>query len=120
MTELTNEEVISGNKLIVKDRNLLRLIETFMGYADGNLSEIITWNDLMPAVEKIEREYCKRFEIIIYSSSCYINKFNGNRYEHFISHVGKKIEAVWRCVVSFLTWLNSQPTAQASVATDEK
>lgn len=68
------------------------------------------WNKLMPVVEKIEKEFCNDFELIIYSSSCYINKWNHEkeRYDTFISGAGKKLDAVYAAVYQFITWLNQQ------------
>lgn len=119
---------IEGNKLIVKDRSQLALVEKFMGYADGYLSEIITWNDVMPVVEKIESLDHKGFPINVTISgdgACiYISESNwtGAKYEgkkEIVEtlninywNVGEeprktKIQGTWKAVVEFIQWFNS-------------
>lgn len=86
--------------VLVRDRELLKLVEVFMGYADGYLSEIITWNDLMPVVEFIEAiKNSDDYEIDIFGNCCDI----GGK----IEKVGKtKIEATWLAVVEFIKGYN--------------
>jgi hypothetical protein len=50
MTKETTINEVNKLKISKADR---ALVESFMGYADGYLSEWITWNDVMPVVEKI-------------------------------------------------------------------
>ncbi len=48
------QEQIEGNRIIAS-REDLALLEGFMGYAPGYLSEIIKWNDIMLVVERIDQ-----------------------------------------------------------------
>lgn len=40
---------------VMASRQDLKTIEDFMGYPVGNLSEKITWNDIMPVVDRISK-----------------------------------------------------------------
>lgn len=68
------------------------------------------WNKLMPVVEKIEKDYCNIIELVMYSSSCCINKWNPHtgKYDSFIHETGNKRDAVYKAVYQFITWLNQQ------------
>lgn len=71
-----------------------------------------SWDWLMPVVEKIDKDFSKNFEVIIYSASCYIHKWNEDKqvYDTFISGVGKKIDAVYGAVIEFIKWYNENRT----------
>lgn len=68
------------------------------------------WNRLMPVVEKIERDYCNIIELVIYSSSCCINRWNPHtsKYDSFIHETGDKKEAVYKAVYQFITWYQNK------------
>ena len=109
----------TGNELIA-DRKDLKAVEKFMGYADGYLSEKVTWNDVMPPVLKISKEPLEHWDgtpctdII---DTCYPITFNmptenGKvmfRFKGFSLHEADTlIEAVWQAVIEFITWHTKQ------------
>ena len=109
------------NKIIIKDRELLKLIEVFMGYADGYLSEIITWNDLMPVVERIcktDMKYMFDFNICVdltevrISEETTLPNESGRDFEMIANtvKVNNPLEAVWLAVVEFIKWYNEYRT----------
>ena len=98
--------VIEGNKLKVS-REELSLIEKFMGYADGYLSEIITWNDLMPLVEKIHILREVR-EILITPGKTRIWLAKGSYIQSPHKPGNNSITECWLAVVDFIQWYNSQ------------
>lgn len=75
-----------------------------------NLNYHKEWDELMPVVEKIEKDYCNIIELVIYSSSCCINKWNQHtgKYDSFIHETGNKRDAVYKAVYQFITWYNQQ------------
>ena len=109
------QDVLEGNKIVVKDRNILKLVEVFMGYADGYLSEIITWNDVMPVIEKIEKMGYKTV-LAEWGYKYYQNIITGvgiiketiDNPSKFMGQSDSKIEAVWLAVVEFIKWYNKQ------------
>ena len=83
-----------------------QLIETFMGYADGYLSEWIRWNDVMPVVEKIGN---------------YFNQLSHEEIEEIpidarmiwdLKICAPTISTVHRCVTDFLQWHNTHQSNQ--------
>ena len=103
------EKIIEGNRLKVS-RQELSLIEEFMGYADGYLSEWVTWNDVMPAVEKIENltdgnNYLYSFEMGKDWCAITTNDFTP---ETIVvkSVAGNKMQSVWEAVVYFIQLYN--------------
>lgn len=100
---------MTQEKFIIKDRNLLTLVEKFMGCADGYLSEVITWNDIMPIVEKIRG--LGYVTVDIYDKLCHIYHDN---YDPQIDDGGFSVygksdnnkEAIWKAVVEFIKWFN--------------
>lgn len=91
---------LEGNKMIA---------EFMQPLFATDISEYHTsWDWLMPVVEKIEKDHATDFEVIIYSSSCHIHKWNPTKqdYDTFISGVGKKIDAVYSAVIQFIQWYN--------------
>jgi hypothetical protein len=107
---------IEGDKLIVKDRSILKLVEEFMGYPDGYLSEVITWNDIMPVVDKISSTIIKgvppmnidqyvRVEIV---PNGYVKIQNLRDLPIFTNAYkeGSLILATYRAVIQFIQWYN--------------
>lgn len=79
-------------------------------YFNSDLKYHTSWDWLMPVVEKIEKDYCNIIELVIYSSSCCIDKWNPHtgKYDSFIHETGNKRDAVYKAVYQFITWLNQQ------------
>ena len=101
---MNKEQELESNRLIIKDRTQLSLVENFMDYADGYLSEIITWNDIMPVVDKIESLDCT-LEVRIFRNCA---KVVPDQFHKFLipSIETTKIEAVWIVVIRFINWYN--------------
>lgn len=95
---------LEGNKLRIKDRSLLKLVEIFMNYTDGYLSDIITWNDLIPVVENIEDKgytfkICrKRVEIDVDGEF--------NIYPKILCKKETKMQSVYNALIEFIKWYN--------------
>lgn len=109
-------EIIENGKLRVKDRTLLALVEEFMNCPQGHLSEFVTWNDVMPVVEKINATKLKDNEfpasVTIYRTTCHINDDMDVIFE--TSGKDRLIECVWIAVVRFIEWYNLNLTPCAT------
>lgn len=123
---MTDEEIKNGNKLIAE------FLDYEIGGTAGDTDEVLTyhlpdnhpthtgmidandllfhtsWDWLMPVVEKIERDHVIQFEVIMYSSSIAINKWNptNRTYDTFIYEVGNKIQATYKSVIEFIKFYN--------------
>lgn len=73
-----------------------------MGYADGYLSEVVTWNDIMPVVEKIGR--LKGVRTVIYNN-CMEIYFYGKDILGKQSSV--KIESIFIGIIEFIKFCNT-------------
>lgn len=95
-------------KLKIADRSELKLVEKYMGYTESYLSENVSWNDIMPVVDKIENEDVGRgiMFVTIVGERCKI-AFNDEREtiyaETVSSEVKSKIESVWKTIIKYLT-----------------
>ena len=108
---------IEGNELIA-ERKHLKLVEDFMGYADGYLPQKIRWNDVMPVVDKVESIYDDfhgYFGVHIYSNACTIQGTKlrtdpENFHPAYLSDpnaiLNTKIESTWYNIVQFINWYN--------------
>ena len=120
MTDKKDLAVTEGNKLIASKEER-RLVETFMGYADGYLSKFIRWNDVMPVVEKVELNLPtgftqlngQTFEKGDFATSLYTFSINPSfTLDNSIrkTSANSKIEAVWQAVVEFIKLYNNKYT----------
>lgn len=109
-----DKKIENGNRLIAEfvgwHKSPYPNTKNSMYRVDDNIGEIgihisvfkfhSSWNELMPVVEKIEKEF-DGF-VIIHNSKCVINPNN-------IVTLGEtKIEATYKAVVYFITWHNQQ------------
>ena len=86
------------------------LLSVFMHGMKGLYSRKITWNELMPVVEKINSLKVKtidnteeRVDVIIYRNTCHIN----DEQQIIIEETGRNmIESTYKAVVSFIKWYN--------------
>lgn len=98
-----------------------RLIAEFMGNNRGMIftSELPVyhndWNELIPAVEKIEQlqgknrgGYNESYKVIIYNNTCEIwRATEGHEYRLLFQRDGAtKIEASYKAVIQFINWHN--------------
>lgn len=111
---------MAKEKLRIKDRKELKLVEEFMEYAGGYLSEMISWEDIIPIVEKIEKIQLPRPSMIpvriqIVGNSCRLFKgeFNDDKegFISFVSYEGNqaqytKLGATYYTVIAFIQWYN--------------
>jgi hypothetical protein len=105
--------VTEGNKLKTSKEHR-QLVESFMGYADGYLSEWITWNDTMPVVEKIESMGTIIEIWLSLGRGCRIVKA-GQILSIANTNSNSTIEAVLLAVIEFIKWhrpelINNQDT----------
>lgn len=86
-----------------------KLIREFMnhGYLSVRYQYHLNWQYLMPVVEKIEIIDGYRYYVKIIQSCCFIHECN-NSDKQIVFSISKKtkIEAVYDCVVDFITWYN--------------
>lgn len=94
------------------------LISNFMGYAPTPLEEYIdvTWNEIMPVVEKIEatyNDYHGYFGVHISSNSCtiqgtHLRTFGPDPIYAYMYDIalGSKLESTCHCIVQFIGWYN--------------
>lgn len=124
MTERITTDITEGNKLIAEfiGRDWRNETKWEMSYefaipkeveyplSEHDLEYHESWNDLMPVVEKIEKE---GFEVHIHSDGCYLKRwfYKGN-----VPDIGAvretKIEAVWNTCVQFIIWYNNSQNKQ--------
>lgn len=119
---MEEEEIKKGNKLIAEFMGFIerKPDEEFSttwfikgGFAQYGINELkynISWDWLMPVVEKINSINNREYDVIIWRSDCHINDrlsiivessiFKGNY---------TLIQIVWLCVVEFINVLN-QPS----------
>lgn len=86
-------------QLSVEERKLLKV---FTG--KSFIPQHITWNDLMPVVEKIEY---KGYSVIIQQRTCYIQSHDTMSIHSTAQFFDTKIETVWAAVIGFINWYNS-------------
>lgn len=92
--QLTDNEVIA-------DPASRRIIEVFMGYADGYLGQKIRWNDIMPVVEKIENlDISTKIECNGISTTVTIGHIS------VWQNPSTRIEKVYKAVLEFIHWYN--------------
>ena len=93
------------NRLVIKDRKLLKSIEIFMGYTVGFISDKFTWNDIMPVIEKIEKDTQTNIMIVGRFVQLVIWNERGLNILHSKTFEEKtKIESAWLAVVEFIKW----------------
>ncbi len=100
----------------------LNLIENFMGYENGELLHI-TWNALMPVVEKIAKLEIK-FERIVEGEEKFFDSYFPRTFaminsttKEFMVRINRfpvhqspsLIETTFQAVIEFIKWYNSQP-----------
>lgn len=115
---------LEGNKIKVS-RNDLALIENFMDYMEGYLSEWITWNDLMPVVEKISKYHYPEYwgargkpeDANEWDDTAYLRTFGmrddeGNYMVRLNANTLMRaktlVEATWLAVVDFIQYYNTR------------
>jgi hypothetical protein len=87
--------------IIKLSREELKIIEGFMNYPDGFLSEIIRWNDVMPVVNKINQLDC------VYHWELTSDTFEIHSDDTFIN-TGIGVDKVCKTIISFINWYNKQ------------
>jgi len=87
-------------KIDLEGRNLLSV---FMWGETGMYGSIISWNDLMPVVEKIES---LEFSFDIVNNQANIISDRGD--EKWLKEYPTKLESVYHVIVDFLRWYNEQ------------
>jgi hypothetical protein len=113
--------VEDGNSLICQFEGYRNMIERCFPDADenetfvtGELQYNLSWEWLMPVVEKIESEY--NGEVMIYNCCCDIGIFPANcdSSNTIVSidypEAKSKIEAVWIAIYKFIQWYNENKT----------
>lgn len=132
MTTHTQEEIIEGNRLIADYCMVKRLNDglysmvltgTIAFINDPkwlNASELkfhLSWDWLMPVVEKIEApsnfpdmSIKEGVDVIIYCGNCTINYSDEDREYNHTHPEGQesRIIAVWKSCIEFITWYNEQ------------
>lgn len=74
----------------------------------------LSWDWLMPVVDKIEQDLEEEFRVVTYEEECYIwqKTVNQELLVKFLEFVGvcghSKIDATYKAVVSFILWYNEQ------------
>jgi hypothetical protein len=119
VTNMNEEKIIEGNKIIAKHEGWLlgkyeHLPNRYHKMIDGeeygyNLYQFSyhsDWNELMPVVLKLEKAFCKDFELIIYSSSCHIKSLD-DKNPSFMG-TGPCIEAIFECITDFIKWQQNE------------
>ena len=116
---MTNEEIIKGNKLIAEFMGAKMIVDDWDGislirFPDestkhlGALKYNSSWDQLMEAVEKIEKNCWIIITTRVSKTTCAIYQ----PYKEFeiISRGDSesKIEAVWVAVVEFIKWYNEK------------
>lgn len=95
---------MATNQGIKATKEERELVESFMGYTDGYLSQWVDWNDLMKIVEKI-----REFNCVIAFEICFslgvIVKVRYNDKWH-IYEGNEAIEIVYSAVLDFVKWYN--------------
>ena len=92
-------------KISVEDRDL---ISVFMYGMTGLYSRTITWNDLMPVLEKINHLGVPNVSISIHQfKTSYVTE-NSTVIDYYHKQYGGSIGATYNAVISFLKWFNSQ------------
>lgn len=103
---MTKEEIIAGNKLIAEFMKKGKIHPNDLKYHSS-------WDWLMPVVEKIEQRFIDNqdaesgFSIRIEAYLCVIEGMLGNQISEGFED--KKILSVWKAIVDFIEWYNSQP-----------
>lgn len=99
--EMEQKEIIEGNKLIAEFMRIPYQSGEYHLYTDYHNS----WNNLMPVVEKIEKQKEPLCYIEIIGHNCDIH-FYGNSEELVTITSDSKISSVWLAVVEFIKWYN--------------
>lgn len=97
-------EVLSDVKVHLKSTERKRQLEEFMGYTPMDLSSILTWNDIMPIVMKVEGLECVgdyHYDVRICGTGCDING------KYAVSSE-RKIESVLVSIFLLLDWLKEK------------
>jgi hypothetical protein len=119
-----SNEILESNKLIAKFmgkkiiNNWVQLVDKYNGEYDISLLKYHSdWNQLMPVVEKIEKDISKEpyygFTVRIADRCCLIACHERNKQDGVIYQTPwgfrplLKIQAVWLAVVEFINWYNA-------------
>ena len=125
------KEIIEGNKLIAEFMGLVaNTHDSGRTYAVGDtylidghicahdwqsLKYHLSWDWLMPVVEKIEELHCGNFHFYIVDNECdiafsslYDPNFEEYNAPNFSQKEGNKLTSTWCAVVEFIKWYNGQ------------
>ncbi len=109
------------NVLFLEDKELLRLIEKFMGYPNGFMSSIITWGNVMPIIQKLKiaanelwekHEDCEplKLKIDVWDNEVkWVDTETGHYpFPIYTSSDGDLIHNVVMSIIDFINWYNAK------------
>jgi hypothetical protein len=103
---MNTQETTTGNRRETS-KGYREIVEVFMGYADGYLPETISWNDVMPVVEKIYLSGAGSYTI---SYGCMTITGEHEQPPNIFKSENTTIKAVWFAIVDFIQWYNQNKT----------
>ena len=112
---MSNEEILTGNKLIAEfmggklDSHQSKYYYFInKGRYETELKYNSSWYWLMPVVEKIE---ASGFDVNIKGITCSINRICEDEtiIQFVLGDRTRKIELVWSVLLEFIKWYNAQP-----------
>ena len=106
---MKKEEITQSNKLIAEFMDIPIVEHDGMWYNPENVSMEfnyhISWDWLMPVIEKIENSFNGEIHVIIEDESCEIRSHIGKTYNK-TAYMETKILAAWHSVIEFINWYN--------------
>ena len=113
---MTQEEIIKGNKLIAEFEHRKFFGNLIDKFGEGTFNELpemkyhTSWSWLMPVVEKIESKgYC----VFIQNDCCWMQVGRAGMRLPIITNLADcKIDAVYKTIIEFITWYNTQTPNQ--------
>jgi hypothetical protein len=93
--------IVDTKTLLINDRSIISLLEEFMGYHEGDLSQLIKWDHIMSFVIRINST--NKYNVVIFTTTCHINDETDLLFQKSSNNL---MEAVLITIIRFIQWYN--------------